>query len=534
MITGAGTSNFFNVTINKDAAGQTVTNSGNAMSVGGNLTVTTGVLNLDATNANTTITGNMDVASAGRITHNVNWDVSARLLSVGGNINIDGIFNYSVRSHVQMTGSGNKNVRTGTTAGSAFSILSLTTGNYYASGDLRMNDNFWAMFSTAGSFHTNGNNVYANGGALTAGGTLFVDGGTLNVSGGLMTGSGMAGALNISSGTLNTDFFNLGDGTVTGTAAQSGGTFNITGNLTINSSCVFTCTNSPDINVGGNWTSNNNGGFVPANSLVTFNSTSVAQYIQGTATTQNFSTLNINKTGQTLNIAGSTVTINTARININQGTLNAGTATAINLTANWLNNGTYTEGAARVSFNGSVQQTISGSSVTTFNKLTVNNSADILLSATDAVIDGGANALTFTNGKIITGANKLTLSASTTIAGAGAGKYVFGILEWGISRGNVSRVFQIGDAANYTPVNLVFSNVTVTGNIAVFTTGTEHSNILSSQLSENRSVNRIYSVSNTGVSMAGYGATFNFVAGDVDAGAITGQFIVGRYNGGWT
>ncbi|RYZ44287.1 MAG: hypothetical protein EOP49_27460, partial [Sphingobacteriales bacterium] len=388
VITGSGTSNFYNVTINKDAASQTVTNSGNAITVGGSLTINTGTFHLNATDANSTISGNLVINPAGRLTHNVNWDLSGRLLSIEGNIDIDGVFDYSVRSHVQMAGSGTKYVRTGSAAGSAFSILTLTTGNYLASGELNINDNFWPMFSTSGSFRTNGNTVNANAALLTAGGTVYVDGGTLNVSGGLYTGTGVAGSLNISSGTLNTDFFNMGDGTVAGYVTQSGGTFNITGNVTINTSSVFTCSNSPAINVGGNWVSNNNGGFVPGSSVLTFNSTASDQYIQGSASTQSFSTINVNKTGRTLHVSGSATTLNISRLNINQGTFNAGTATTMNVSGNWMNNGSYTQASARVVFNGTALQTISGSSLTTFHQVTVNNGAGINLSGIDAAISG--------------------------------------------------------------------------------------------------------------------------------------------------
>ena len=534
VITGASTSNFYNLTINKTSSSQTVTNSGDAITVGGSLTVNTGTLHLSATNANATISGALTVGSNGRVVHNVNWDGTGKLLSVGGDIAIDGIFSYSVRSHVQMTGSGTRYVRTGSTPGSAFSILTLVTGNFYASGDVNINDNFWPMFSTTGSFRTNGNTVNANAAVLTAGGTVYVNGGTLNVSGGLHTGINMAGSLNISSGTLNTDFFNLGDGTVTGSVAQSGGTFNISGAVTINAGCVFTCSNSPAINVGGNWTSNNNGGFVPATSTVTFNNTSADQYIQGTATAQTFSTVNVQKPGRSLYIGGSITTLNTRNVNISQGLLNAGTATGIYVSGNWQNDDTYTGGSSRVYFNGSSLQTISGSSVTTFNALTINNNAGVSMSGTDARVSGGAAALTFSNGRINTGSGKLSLAASTTISGASAGKYVNGSLEWSIPTGNSTRLFAIGDATSYTPVNISLSTVTTIGSLTLSTNGGDHAQITSSQLSEDRSVNRTYTITNSGLTLSNYSANFLFQASDVDAGANTSQFIVGRYNGGWT
>ena len=145
-IYGNSTSAFYILTINKNATATTITSSGKAFNVGNNLIVTQGNLILQATDANYSITNDLTVAANGTVTHSVSWDTAGKQLSVGGNIAIDGIFTYSVRSHVQMNSSGTKTIRTGANASSAFSILTLLNGTFNASGTLKVNDNFWAMF----------------------------------------------------------------------------------------------------------------------------------------------------------------------------------------------------------------------------------------------------------------------------------------------------------------------------------------------------------------------------------------------------
>ena len=153
------------------------------------------------------------------------------------------------------------------------------------------------MFNTAaGSFSTNGQTITAKSAVLVAGGTVNINGGTLNVIGGLNVGfSGFSGIVNFTSGVLNTDFINVGDGTRTGVLNDSGGTANITGSLLVNPSCSYVCSSSPTINISGDWT--NNGTFTPTGSTVTFKNTSAAQTISGTAANPAFNNIIISKSG---------------------------------------------------------------------------------------------------------------------------------------------------------------------------------------------------------------------------------------------
>jgi hypothetical protein len=297
-INGTATTTFNNLTVNKGAAATTVTSTSKAFTTSNNLTVTQGNLILQATDVSYVVTNDLVIATNGTLTHSVLWTgPSYVLLSVGGNISVDGIFTYTVRSHVQMTSSATKTIRSGSNAPSSFSILTFTNGGTFnASGTLRVDDNFWVMIGgSGGSFHTNGNNVTANGALLNGIGTLYVDGGNLSVSGGgINIGSAVGnGAMVFSSGSVTTDALFVGNGTQTGTLSQTGGTMNITGNIIIYPSCSYTCTNSPVINVAGNWTKN--GTYTKATETVCFNGTTAAQTIGGTSGTT-FANLTINNT----------------------------------------------------------------------------------------------------------------------------------------------------------------------------------------------------------------------------------------------
>jgi len=313
-IGGSSSTTFNSLTINKGAAASTVTNSASAKAFSAtNLTITQGNLILQATDADYTVTNDLIVSANGTLTHSVNWDTSLnKKLVVGGNITIAGKYDYSAagRANINMTGSG-KTITTGT---SPLSILTLT-GTITANSSVTINDNFWASWNiNGGSFTTGANTVTANAGIQNAGGTITIStGGTLNVTQGLYIGLySNNGTVNLGgTGILNADFVNIGNGTTaTGAFNQSGGTANISGDLTISTTGTYTCTNSPTINVGGNWT--NNKTFTRATSSVTLNGNSNTN-INGSVATI-FNNLTLSGTG-TKTFANATTISNNFTIN---------------------------------------------------------------------------------------------------------------------------------------------------------------------------------------------------------------------------
>src|SRR5690606_27967136 len=113
---------------------------------------------------------------------------------------------------------------------------------------------------------------------------------------------------------------------------------------------AYICTNSPIVNIAGNW--NNNGTYTKANETITF-------------------------TGATA-ISGSSV--NSFHNVAIAGSLTAPSAN-MNVSGSWTNNGTFTANGGTVTLNGSAQQTLGGSSATTFHNLTLSNAAGAVLSA---------------------------------------------------------------------------------------------------------------------------------------------------------
>jgi hypothetical protein len=145
----------------------------------------------------------------------------------------------------------------------------------------------------------------------------------------------------------------------------------------IDSGATLAASPASTINVAGSWT--NNGTFTPGSGTVNFTDTSGAQTIGGTAPSQSFFNLTINKGAQTLSVGGSTTSLSVGgTLTIGAGTLAAGTATTINIAGNWANSAGasgFNGGSGTVTFNGAAAQTISGA--TTFNNLTINNAAGV-------------------------------------------------------------------------------------------------------------------------------------------------------------
>jgi hypothetical protein len=203
------------------------------------------------------------------------------------------------------------------------------------------------------------------------------------------------------------------------------------------------------------------------------------------------------------------------------------------IAGNWINNGavTLTGKATTVTFNGTTAQIIGGSSSTTFNNLTING-AGVTLATTETV----NGTLTLTSGVFTTGTNAVVLAAGGSLSGGNSASYINGSLQkvFGAGSGQ-SFIFPIGDASNYTPVSLASLNVTTAGSLTAKTTAGNHPSIASSGIDPAKSVNRYWTLANAGGIVVGsYNATFNFVPGDVDAGANTTNFIAARYSGSWT
>ncbi len=188
--------------------------------------------------------------------------------------------------------------------------------------------------------------------------------------------------------------------------------------------------------------------------------------------------------------------------------------------------------------NGSSMQTLSGNGTDILLfRLTHGNANGITLSTT-----GGSSNVQITGttgGNLVLGANKITtasnyISILNVAALSRTSGYIIGNFRKKFDVGtSVARTFEIGDLTNYTPVSVTFSEITTEGFITASTSIGDHSQIGTSGIHQNKSVNRFWSLLNGGIVFDNYNAIFTFVAGDVDASANTDNFIVKRYDAAW-
>jgi len=228
-------------------------------------------------------------------------------------------------------------------------------------------------------------------------------------------------------------------------------------------------------------------------------------------------TVTVNKTGATITLNGAK-TLN-GTIILTAGTLDASASNYnISLTRNWTNNsGTsaFTARSASVTFSGSVVQNINGSFGTTFNNLTLNNSAGATLGADETV----TNTLTLTSGNITIGAHNLILGAS---AAAVSGSFSSSAMIVANSTGQVrkdyssngSYLFPIGDnSSNYTPITLSVS-------ASAYSSAYVGVNVTNAKDPHNANtanyLNRYWSVATSGITSPSYSVTnATYVPGDV-------------------
>lgn len=193
-------------------------------------------------------------------------------------------------------------------------------------------------------------------------------------------------------------------------------------NLTINTGASLTIAAGGTLNVAGMLANN---GSITNNGTVNFNGTSGQQTFSGLSS---FNNLMISNTSGLILPAAITVNNN---LTVSAGTLNANNFNII-VKGNWINNASasaFTAGTTTVTFNGASAQTIGGSFTTTFNNLTIANTADgvtlgsnIIISDNLSVSAGIFNLAAFTADRSSTGGT-LTVSNNATLKIGGTNTY---------------------------------------------------------------------------------------------------------------
>ncbi|MEO8770604.1 MAG: fibronectin type III domain-containing protein [Ferruginibacter sp.] len=475
-----------------------------------------------------------------------NFDAGSQTITLIGNWVNNGSFTAS-GSTVLLNGTG-KNV-SGITSFNKVTV----TGSYTNLSDLTYNDllhitNTGSLSSGTGIFTILNGDLINNGVLYTLGTTTFTGNilQTLSLINAVQTVAlivnfnGTVSPVLYSSTTPQFGYLNINNKggvnpsvgwtilyslTVGSGASFNGGvsTHNILGSLTNNGTITssgilnFTPTSAVTINFGNNFTSTGR---------VNFAGTGAMTLAGNPASFRTINITNNNSSGVT---PSSDWTL-TNNLSINAGAiLNAGNHN-YSIAGNIVNSGTINSATSAFILNGSTQQDIYSTS--SFNNIGINKTGGILTISSDVTATG---ILNFISGNIQTGNQSIVIASAGNVSGASSGTgWVNGKLKKYLPTGAVSKIFEVGDSVNFTPVNIAFAQITTAGSLTVSSTAGDHPQISNSSINSNLSVNRFWTLTNNGVVYTNYNARFNFIPSDMDAGASTTSFGVEAYNGAWT
>jgi hypothetical protein len=209
----------------------------------------------------------------------------------------------------------------------------------------------------------------------------------------------------------NSGTFDGASGSVTfgGSTTMSGSGTNNLGDVTIGSGATLN-SGSANLTLAGDWA--NSGTFNGGTGCATFDGSS-AQTMSGSNT---FCDLTINNSSG-VDASGSTLTVQdllhvqggsfTSASDLDDVQIDSGATLAlsgdITASGNWSNSGTFTHNGHAVSFDGSSEQTVGGSSVTAFESVTVNSGATVVVETMPTVAgtltnDGTLQQTQYVNG----------------------------------------------------------------------------------------------------------------------------------------
>ena len=464
------------------------------LTVGGDLTLTGGILNLGSSSSTSVIVwnvgGNLVFNGGTMATASTNTNVT---------INVTGALNFSAGSNGSTAGL-TYNIHNGmNVSGGTFNLGTSSSHNttIVVTGDINLT-NAGQMSNVSSS-----NNIVSLTGNLNMSGTSLYQMQNSSASGHTLSLT-IGGNFNMTSGT-----FTGGSGSQKATVTFSGGT----------SAVSFTAGGTITTAKPTDW-------IVAINKTVTLNNNLpvVTNTLVGTVTvngTLDCGTNNVTGTGAfTLSSGG------TLKMGSPLGISSVAASGNIQVTGarSYSQSGNY-------EYNGSSAQVTGNQLPATVNNLTINNATGVTL--TNGVTVNGTLALS--NGILNTGGNTPIIAATGNVSGASASSYVNGLLKRFIAAGSSSASFPIGDASSYTPVTTSFNGTisASTGSITASTTATDHPQITSSGLNDNLTVNRYWTLTNNTVipGMTTYSPTLTFVAGDKDGGLNTNNLSVRVYDG---
>lgn len=294
-------------------------------------------------------------------------------------------------------------------------------------------------------------------------------------------------------------------------------------NLVVNSGATVTTNAAGTLNVAGNIANN---GTMTNNGTINFNGTGTQQTFAGIT---NFNNLTLSNTNGLLLPGAITIGGN---LTLTSGILNTNNFPIL-IAGNWINNNSVTafaSGTSTVTFNGSANQYISGSAVTTFNHVTVNNNGYVLSLAVNTNISGNLTVSTGTFDLGAFTANRVTAGGTLVV--------------------DNNATLKIGGNKTY-PSNFTTNNLSVSGTVEYSGTNQTVSSkaygnlkLSSSSGSVIKTLTPAISVLGNLISVQGAGTAVTFtavaaitVSGNVSIGTAT-TFNGGNYNhsvgGDWT
>ena len=383
-------------------------------------------------------------------------------------------------------------------------VIDKPSGTLTLAGTIRTGHN-WTY--TAGIVDPGTSTVVFVGGTVTSAGMAFRD--VINNGGTTTLGSAMTVArdLTITSGTFTTSASNH--------ALTVGRNLTIAGTLRLNGSAVSV---AGDVGLSGT--------LVAGTSTITLDG-SGGQTIGGPSALTAYDLVVDDPAGVTL---GANLTVANV-LTLSAGTLTVGprTLTISHPLAGTIENLT-AGGTSSIVVNGTAAGIVLPNSVSQLNALTVNNANGLALDGDLTVL----STLTLTSGPLTTGPWTVAIPSGGTVVRTGG--RVHGDLQKYVAAGaGTSVTFEVGDATRYAPATVAFGTVAVAGDLTASTTAGDHPGVAVSGVASSLSVNRYWTITNGGVAFDTYDATFTFVAGDVDAGAVPADFVVAKLDGGaWT
>ncbi|MHC1776468.1 MAG: T9SS type A sorting domain-containing protein [Lentimicrobium sp.] len=425
-----------------------------------------------------TLTGNLTVGTGTALYMDYGSPISGvGALTVGGNLSLSGSFSLGNQPGGDLNLGGNWSNTGGTFASNGRAVTFNGTGaqsitnaagetfayliNNKASGTLTLANNVIVnataasplQLSNAGAFDLNGKSLTLSnaGGNIQVTGTArtissSVAGATINITGAKTVTSVTSGSLIIGTNitTILSAGLDFGSGltTIQGTLQINSGGFASTNAPIYGSTSTLVYNSVTGYGVNNEWTGN-----------ATTAGAGVPQHVTLTSSSVNMPASTRGMAGNLTIGAGSTFTLSSTF------------GSDFNIAGNWSNSGTFTPSSRLVTFNGASAQTLTGA--TTFDFLTLNNSAGLTLQASSAVTVN--QTLSLTSGKITLGANNLTIGASGSITGQSSSNFIVtnstGILKRS-SVGNTATAFPVGNlTTSYTPLSI--TNTGTTNDISV-------------------------------------------------------------------